>query len=135
MQSISSTRDGRRLRILIVDHHHVSRAACAALLRTEGLDVVDVPGAVGLVGLTWTWMPDVVLIDVNPPAPVRRILRQLRSLPNAPALVLTWSARPGQLHPSVAELPFLPKADICARAILAAVAVAVDERAIAAESQ
>jgi CheY-like chemotaxis protein len=120
---------------LIVDHHDVSRAACAALLRTEGLDVVDVPGVVGLVGLTRSWMPDVVLIDVNPPAPVRRVLRQLRSLANAPALVLTSSARPGEVHPSIAELPFLPKADICAQAILAAAALRGDEQSVAAESE
>jgi CheY-like chemotaxis protein len=114
MQSISRSPDGDRIRILIVDYHEVSRAACAALLRTEGLEVVDVPPAVGLAGLTRTWVPDVVLIDVNPPAPIRRAMRQLRSVANAPAIVLTSSARPRQLHPSLAEMPFLPKADICA---------------------
>jgi hypothetical protein len=33
------------MRILIIDEHEVYRGACAALLRTEGLEVVDVaPG-------------------------------------------------------------------------------------------
>jgi CheY-like chemotaxis protein len=135
MQWTSRTPGGDRIRILIVDQHEVSRAACAALLRTEGLDVVDVPGAGGLVGLTRVWMPDVVLIDVSAPGPGVQAVRQLRSRAHVPAIVLTSSAQPRQLHRGLAELPFLPKADICARAILAAAALGGDEQSAAVESE
>lgn len=79
-------------------------------------------------------MPDVVLIDVGPP-PIRRAVRQLRSRAHGPAIVLTSSAQPRQLHRSLAGLPFLPKADICARAILAAVGLGADEQSPAVESE
>jgi CheY-like chemotaxis protein len=135
MQWTSQTPEDDRLRILIVDHHEVSRAACAALLRTEGLDVVDLPGTRDLAAVTRTWIPDAVLIDVRHPARARAAMLALRSWTQAPAIVLTSSTQPAQLHPSLAELPFLAKADICARAILAALALAGDERSVAVESE
>lgn len=135
MQWISRTRHEDRLGILIVDHHEVSRAACAALLRTEGLDVVDVRGATGLLRLTRTWTPDVVLIDVSTPTIVRQAVRRLRSRAHAPAIVLTSSAQPPHLDASLIGLPFLPKADICAGEIRAALALVSDQRSVAVESE
>jgi hypothetical protein len=46
-------------------------------------------------------------------------------------VLLTSSARPDQLHPSLTGLPFLSKADICARELLAAVAAGADQPSIA----
>jgi CheY-like chemotaxis protein len=132
MQQDRPTPDQNRLRILIVDHHEVSRAACAALLRTEGLIVADVASLAGLLARARLLTPDLVLIDATPGAAVGWAVSRVRALPSPPMVLLTSSAQPDQLHPSLASLPFLPKADICAREILAAVAAGTNEPRVAA---
>ncbi len=109
----------RPLRVLIVDEHDVYRAACAALLRTEGLDVAEVLPGIHVIGAALALEPDIVLIDVaTPPARLRRTAWQLRSLPSAPTVVLISSAGQDRLDACLAGLPFLAKADVCARAVL-----------------
>ena len=108
-------------RILIIDQHEVTRAACAALLRTEGWEVRDVAPGCDVFTLTEAFEPDVVLIDATAEARVGDAARQLPRLACAPRIVVTSSAVPEQLHPCLRELPFVAKADICAAAILTAV--------------
>jgi CheY-like chemotaxis protein len=108
-------------RILIVDEDDVYRAACAALLRTEGLDVSEVLPHGDVLGSARAFEPDVVLIDAATPlAPLRETALQLRSLSPAPVVVLISSAAPDGLDGGLAELPFLAKADVCAREVLRA---------------
>jgi CheY-like chemotaxis protein len=112
----------RSVRILIVDQHEVTRAACAALLRTEGWEVSDVAPGCELFTLVEALEPNVVLIDATPGERVCDSAKQLRRLACAPTVLVTSSARPEQLDPCLGELPFVAKADICAAAILHAVA-------------
>ncbi len=109
----------RRLRVLIVDQHEVYRAACAALLRTEGLDVLDAGPGDDIDGLARALEPDVVLIDVAPPVQaLRDAVRELGSLPSAPAVLLISSAEPERLERGLDGCLLVAKADVCAREIL-----------------
>ena len=108
-----------RLRVLIVDEHNVYRTACAALLRTEGVDVAELAPDDDVIGLARAFEPDVVLIDAAAPAArLGRTARQLQSLPATPAVVLISSAGQHLLDPCVADLPFIAKADVSARELL-----------------
>ena len=78
------------MRILIVDENETYRVACAALLRTEGLEVVDVAPSDAVVALARSLQPAVVLLDAAPSA--IRTARELRSLACSPTVVLTSSA-------------------------------------------
>jgi len=116
------------MRILIIDEHEVYRAACAALLRTEGLEVADVAPGDEVIGLAYSLRPEVVLLDAAPSAArLLRTARRLRSLPCCPTVVLTSSARQDRIDPCLAELRFVAKADICADAIARAIADRADE--------
>jgi CheY-like chemotaxis protein len=116
----------RQLRVLIVDEHEVSRAACTALLRTEGVNVVaDVALGCDGVAAAGELSPDVVVVDAV--AGALDTGRRLRALPCAPLVVLTSSAECSGLRRSLDGFPFLAKADICARAILRTIGVDSDE--------
>jgi DNA-binding NarL/FixJ family response regulator len=106
-------------RVLIVDQHEVSRAACRALLRTEGLTVVaDVATGDEAMRAATALRPNVVIIDVAPGhGHVLDTARRLRALPGTPAIVLTSSADPSRLDIELADFPFVAKADICAELI------------------
>jgi CheY-like chemotaxis protein len=122
------------LRVLIVDAHEVSLGACTALLRTEGLAVAGVAPGDHMTELAWTFKPNVVLIDPVPELALHRTLRQLRSVACVRLVLVISSAEPERLDPLVRELPFLPKADLCAEAIIRAVSVIGDERGVLTES-
>jgi DNA-binding NarL/FixJ family response regulator len=80
-------------RVIIIDDHEITRAACTALLRAEGLDVIADLGASGQ-ALTATRMlrPDVAIIDVTPAAATGfGIADRLRALPIPPFVILTSS--------------------------------------------
>lgn len=113
--------DADRLHVLIVDEHDVYRSACAALLRTEGLDVTEIVPGAPVTSVARALKPCVVLIDAASPfAWLREEARQLRSLPGAPTLMLMSSAGRDRLDDYLADLPFLAKADVCARELLRA---------------
>ena len=123
------------LRILIVDEHDAYRGACAALLRTEGLEVAAVAPHDDVVGLAEAHGPDVVLIDAAAPlAQLCETARGLRSLSSAPTVVLISSAGPERLDGCLAEFPFLAKADVCAEEVLRAHLRATDEPGAETES-
>jgi CheY-like chemotaxis protein len=107
------------VRILIVDEHEIYRVACAALLRTEGLEVTDVTPGDEVVALACSLQPEVVLLDAAPAAV--QTARQLRSLPCHPMIVLTSSVGRDLIDPRLAELRFVAKADICRDAIARAI--------------
>jgi CheY-like chemotaxis protein len=132
MPPVRRTDDVRPLRVLIVDAHEVSLMALAALLRTEGFVVADAAPSDPVIDLARAFKPDVVLIDPRPVSQCREVTRQLRSLERTPRVVVMSSAEPDRLDPFVRRLPFLAKADVCAEAILRAVAVASDESQVAA---
>jgi CheY-like chemotaxis protein len=130
MPPVRHTDGVRPLRVLIVDAHEVSLVAFVALLRTEGFIVADAAPTDPVIELARVFEPDVVLIDPAPVAQFREVARQLRSLERTPLVVVTSSAEPDRLHQFVRQLPFLAKADVCAEAILGAVALASDESQI-----
>jgi CheY-like chemotaxis protein len=124
------------LHILIVDEHDVYRAACAALLRTEGLDVSEAAPGGDVIGLARALEPNVVLVDAALPAVwLRETAQLLRSLPSAPAVVLISTAGRERLDPCLAELPFLAKADVCARELFRALLPGSDKPAPQLESK
>jgi CheY-like chemotaxis protein len=108
----------RPTRILLVDDHEISRAALRALLRTEGLDVADVPAGDAAITAAIAFRPDVVIVDVTPANPAGFLTaRQLQALPAAPLVVLTSSASRRRFGAQLERHPFIAKADLCARAI------------------
>jgi CheY-like chemotaxis protein len=109
----------RRLRVLLVDPHEVSRAAIRALLQTAGLQVVgDVAEADAALALGAQVAPDVVVLDIEDGGPeALRSARALGRLPSVPAVVLTSSEAVTQ---SLDEFAFVPKPDIDARKLCVA---------------
>jgi len=116
--------EARELRVLLVDSHEVSRAACRALLRTEGVDVVaDVPvgeDAIVVAGRR----PNTVIVDVAPDDHHSfAVGERIGAMPHGPAVVLTSSAERSMFEARLDGLAFVAKADICAAEVLAAVRV------------
>jgi CheY-like chemotaxis protein len=126
MKTARHTDASRPLRVLLVDPHEVSRAACSALLRTEGLSVVDVAPNDDVIAHARAFAPDVALIDARSGAGSRTMAQRLRELHCAPLVLLTSSAECDRLAAFVARLPFLAKADVCAEAIMRVVEQAAD---------
>jgi DNA-binding NarL/FixJ family response regulator len=55
------------MRIMLVDDYEISRAACRALLRAEGVDVVaDLRASDDALAAARTLRPEVVIADVTP---------------------------------------------------------------------
>jgi DNA-binding NarL/FixJ family response regulator len=106
---------------MIIDDHEVSRAACRALLRTEGMNVVaDLRASDDVVAAAGALRPDVAIIDVTPAVDTGfAIARWLRALPAPPIVILTSSADRARLGTQVNTFRFLAKADISATAIVA----------------
>jgi len=112
----------RPARIMIIDDHEITRAACRALLRTEGADVIaDMPAGDQALAAAAALRPDVVVVDVSPAAGAGfGLARQLRALPRPPAVVLTSSAEPAEFGTRLDGHSFVAKAGLCAGAIDAA---------------
>ena len=114
----SADRD-QKTRVMIVDDHEISRAACRALLRAEGLDVVaDVGASDRVLSTARALRPKVVIVDVTPSADLGfDIGRGLRALPDPPTVLITSSAEPSQFGRKLDHFQFVAKADISAAAI------------------
>ena len=112
--------DTPRLRVLIVDDHEIPRAACRALLRTEGFDVVaDVAAGVDALAAVDSLRPHVAIVDISPGrASALEIARQLHTRPGAPTVVLTSSTSRSAFGTQLDGFAFVPKADICAEQVL-----------------
>jgi DNA-binding NarL/FixJ family response regulator len=82
------------LRVLLIDDHEISRAACRALLRTEGVDVVADQGTgENVIAVVAELGPHVVILAVAPDDDAALDLAQrLRALEVAPSVLLTSSA-------------------------------------------
>jgi DNA-binding NarL/FixJ family response regulator len=121
MQTSDPGSSGRSsaMKVMIVDDHEISRAACRALLRAEGADVVaDLQANAHAVATAGALRPEVVVIDVTPAADTGfDIARGLRALAIPPVVILTSSAGRAQFGPQLDGYQFLPKADISATAI------------------
>lgn len=106
-------------RILIIDDHEISREACRALLRAEGVDVVaDLAADERAVAVATALRPDLVIVDVTPGADTGfDIAGRLRRLPDPPAVVLTSSAAPASFGSRLDGYGFVAKADIGAATI------------------
>jgi len=109
-------------RIMIIDDHEITRAACRALLRTEGADVVaDMAAGDQAIAAAAALRPDVVVVDVSPAAGAGfDLARRLRGLPHPPAVVLTSSADPAEFGARLDGHGFVAKAGLCTEAIGAA---------------
>jgi two-component system response regulator DesR len=106
---------------MLIDDHEISRAACRALLRTEGLNVVaDLTAGDDVLAAVGALRPDVAIVDVTPAADTGFALaRRLRRLPGAPVVIVTSSADRARFGTQVTAFRFLAKADISAAAIAA----------------
>jgi len=104
---------------MIIDDHEISRAACRALLRTEGMDVVaDVAPGDQAITAAAALRPDVAVVDVSPAAGAGfGIARWLRALPTPPIVILTSSTGRTEFGAGLNGHRFIAKADICAAAI------------------
>lgn len=109
----------RAMRVMIVDDHEISRAACCALLRAEGVDVVaDLRAGAHAVAAASALCPEVAIVDVTPAADTGfGIARGLCALPAPPIVILTSSADRAQFGTDVDGYRFVAKADISATAI------------------
>src|SRR5262249_23497280 len=116
-----ATRPGERpLRVMIIDCHPAFRVAASALLRTEGLQVVDdfEPDCAAEPAET-SCRPDVVLIDVCVDGlDGLELARRFAAVPNPPAIVL-MSAVPADrlLTAAVGADAFVSKASVTAEAL------------------
>ena len=104
---------------MIIDDHEISRAACRALLRTEGIDVVaDMAAGDPAIAAAAALRPDVAVVDVRPAAGTGfGMARRLRALPGPPAVVLTSSVAPAEFGARLDGHSFVAKAALCAEAI------------------
>jgi DNA-binding NarL/FixJ family response regulator len=109
-------------RVMIIDDHEISRAACRALLRTEGIAVVaDLAAGDEAIAAAAALRPDVAIVDVSPADGAGfGVARRLRALPDPPAVVLTSSAEAARFGARLDGCGFVAKAGLCARAIRAA---------------
>lgn len=109
----------RPARIVIIDDHEISRAACRALLRTEGLDVVaDLAAGDQPLTAARALRPDVAIIDVTSAASTGfSIADGLLALPAPPLIILTSSTDRTCFGARLDGHRFIAKADICAAAI------------------
>ena len=114
-----NARSGARpARILIVDDHEISRAALRALLRTEGIEVIDAQTGDPAITIAIVFRPDVVIVDVTPADRAGFLIaRRLQALPDSPPVVLTSSTSRCPLGSRLDGHLFIAKADLCARAI------------------
>jgi two-component system, NarL family, response regulator EvgA len=114
--------DGRQtpFRVVIVDNHAISRAACRALLRTEGLEVLaDLDGDERAMTAVRELAPDVVVVDVTPGNPLGiDVARRIQALPCAPRVVLTSCPERDTFGAALDGIPFVAKADVCAEALM-----------------
>ena len=112
--------DGARL--LLVDSHEVSRAACRALLRTEGIEVVaDVRVGEEAVAAARELLPMVAIVDVCPQDDdALSLARRLRNLKPPLTVILTSSAPYGRFDGELDEFPFIAKGDLCTAEVLRA---------------
>jgi len=103
---------------MIIDDHEISRAACRALLRTEGIDVVaDMAAGDPAIAAAAALRPDVAVVDVRPAAGTGfGMARRLRALPG-----LTSSVAPAEFGARLDGHSFVAKAALCAEAIRDAV--------------
>lgn len=111
--------NSRRLRVLIIDDHAVYRAACRALLQTEGLEVVaDLAAGEQAIAAVGSLRPDIAIVDISPGnGPAIEIARRLRVLPGTAKVVLTSSTDRSAFDEEVHGFEFIAKADICAERI------------------
>lgn len=115
----ASSTDGTWLaRIMIIDDHEISRAACSALLRAEGLDITDLPASDRALTDARSLRPDAAIVDVTPTADTGfAMAHALRALPAPPIVILTSSANRTQFGTRLNGYRFIAKADICTAAI------------------
>jgi DNA-binding NarL/FixJ family response regulator len=130
MQPSRETQDSSPLRVLIVDEHQIFRGACAALLRTEGLEAAGIAPTDDLISLVRLARPHMVLIDSAAHAAIRELVGQLRSTARPPVVIVVSSDGQDECHADVLGLPFIAKADICAGSIAEAIEVASDQPAV-----
>jgi DNA-binding NarL/FixJ family response regulator len=119
----SSPSKARQLRVLLVDDHAISRAACRALLRTEGVDVVaDLALDDAAVVAVDELLPSAVIIDVTPgDKHSLELARRLRTLSHAPTVLLTSSADRAMFDSAPQAFPFVAKSDLCSEALFNAI--------------
>ena len=104
---------------MIIDDHEISRAACRALLRTEGAEVVaDLGASDQAIAAAAMLRPDVAVIDVTPLDNTGfDLAERLRALPYPPAVILTSSTDRTTFGTRLKNHSFIAKSDLCAATI------------------
>jgi quercetin dioxygenase-like cupin family protein len=111
------------LSVLLVDDHAVSRAACRALLCTEGADVAgDVAVGEDVIALAARIRPDIAIVDVGLIDQVGLDLaRRIREVGLAVSVVLTSSAERSALGAALDAFPFVAKTNLCLPEVLGSI--------------
>jgi len=111
------------LRLLLIDDHDVSRAACRALLRTEGIDIIaDLPVSDDAITAATELRPDAAIVDVTPEDErALTLARRLLAIQRPPTVLLTSSTSRSVLGTMLEGFPFIAKADLCSSEILTAI--------------
>jgi AmiR/NasT family two-component response regulator len=112
------------LGVMLIDSNAVFRAACRALLLTEGVDVVaDLAPGCEAIELVHRLRPDVVLVEATDRAPRGpEIAALICSLPDAPSVLLISADDRPELAAAIGARGHLARADIRAEAIVSAAA-------------
>ena len=108
--------------VLIVDDHPSFRSCAKAMLQAEGFDVVgEAENGVQALRAAKELHPDIVLLDVQlPDFDGFEVADRLQKIDRAPDVILTSSrdsADFGSLIGTSAARGFVPKADLCGRAL------------------
>jgi len=108
-----------RLRVVMIDDHAISRAACCALLRTEGIEILaDVAADERSIETIAHLGPDLVVVDVSPDDERGlAIARRIQAIADGPRVVLTSSADLAHFESRLDGYQFVAKADICSDAL------------------
>jgi DNA-binding NarL/FixJ family response regulator len=105
------------LRVVIIDDHPISRCACGALLRSEGVEVVaEFAVAEAADDTLRALRPDVVIVDAQPGITAGPEVARW-AVASGFAAVLTSSARASSFGAGLHGFPFIAKADICRAAL------------------
>jgi DNA-binding NtrC family response regulator len=105
----------RPLRVLAVDDEHVIADSFSTILRKHGFEVISVYSGYSAIETAFTWLPDVVISDINMPGVngVDAVLSMARQLPRAKFLLfsghLTSQSTVNRAHEQGLRFVFLQK--------------------------
>ena len=122
--AVRSERQSSRLTLLLVDDHEAFRSVAREELEAAGIDVIaELDAAAGVVETAAELRPDVALLDIRlPDGDGVELAGELRRIAPDTAVVLTSGMQSEDARERIAAassgVPFVPKTDLTARALL-----------------